>query len=76
MFATPVHLTILEMLQHVLPMSDWYAAYGVLRRITLVSQQVVLFLIIRNKKGGKVNPNVFFAKLRSSTIVDVHLLQI
>jgi hypothetical protein len=55
MFATPVHLMILEMLQHVLLMSDWYAASGVLQLITLVSQQVVWFLIIRNKTGGKEN---------------------
>jgi hypothetical protein len=76
MSATPVHLMILEMPQHVLPMSDWYAAYDVLQLITVVSQKVVLFLIIRNNEDGKVNPNVLFAKLHFSTVLDVHLLQI
>jgi hypothetical protein len=41
MCATHVHLMILEMLQHVLRMNDWYAALDALQLITLVSQLLV-----------------------------------
>jgi hypothetical protein len=49
MCVTPVHLMILEMLQHVLPMNDWYAAFDALQLTTLVSHLPIVFVIIRHK---------------------------